>query len=286
MRESFFANEFLGSKADMKISSKQFSKEARTLLLKMVFKAKASHVGGALSVIDILSVLYCEIMQVDPNNANWSDRDRLIFSKGHCCTAVYATLALKGFFPVVDLDSYGRDGSLLMSHISHHVPGVEFSTGSLGHGLPFATGLALSAKRKGQMWRTFAILSDGELDEGSNWESILFAGHHKLDNLTVIIDHNKIQSLGDVKDVLDLGSLTEKFAAFRWNAVEVDGHDYKQLADAIGESRADDVRPRCIIANTIKGKGVSFMENNLRWHYSSPDAAQLASALKEIEGAQ
>jgi transketolase len=169
-----------------------------------------------------------------------------------------------------------------MSHISHKVPGVEFSTGSLGHGLPFGCGKALAAKRRGKLWRVFVMLSDGELDEGSNWEAILFAPQHRLDNLTVIVDYNKIQSLGSVNEVLELGPLADKFRAFRWVVREVDGHDHGQIRNALGVVPWEPGKPNCLIAHTIKGKGVSFMENQLAWHYKSPDAAQLKQALEEI----
>jgi transketolase len=251
----------------------------------MVHRAKASHLGGALSMADLLAVLYGEILRVRPDEPRWPDRDRFILSKGHSCTALYATLALKGFFPVEELQSYGKDGTRLMSHISHKVPGVEFSTGSLGHGLPFGCGKALAAKRRGKSWRVFVMLSDGELDEGSNWEAILFAPQHRLDNLTVIVDYNKIQSLGSVNEVLELGPLADKFRAFRWVVREVDGHDHGQIRNALGGVPWEPGKPNCLIAHTVKGKGVSFMENQLAWHYKSPDAAQLKQALEEIGNA-
>jgi transketolase len=263
-------------------NSIEFAKVVRTHILKMVAAAKASHIGGALSVTDILSVLYCEVLRQDAQNPKWPERDRLIYSKGHCCTALYASLAEKGFFPVSELESYGKNGSRLLSHVSHHVPGVEFSTGSLGHGLPFATGIALAAKRKELCWKTYAILSDGELDEGSNWEAILFSSHHGLNNLTTIIDYNKIQSLGNVSDVLSLEPLRQKFEAFGWEVIEIDGHNHQEIELTLSSDRSGKVSPLCVIAHTIKGKGVRFMENDLKWHYSPPSSEQLEMALSEI----
>ena len=241
--------------------------------IRMVARADSSHIGGTLSMADILAVLYGSILRVKPEQPDWPDRDRFLLSKGHCCSGVYAALALKGFFPVDELDTYGLNGSRLMCHVSHAVPGVDWSTGSLGHALGIACGQALIAKRTEQAWRVFVLMSDGELDEGSVWEAILFAGHHKLANLQVIIDFNKIQSLGSVAEVLDLGSIAAKFEAFGWDAAEVDGHDIEALQTALSAPPKD--KPRCLIAHTIKGKGVDFMENKLEWHYRAPKTAEL-----------
>jgi len=251
--------------------------------VRMVAMAKASHIGGALSMADLLAVLYSGILNVQPEDPGWANRDRFILSKGHSCTSLYATLALKGFIPLEELDTYGQNGSRLMSHISHKVPGVEFSTGSLGHGLPFGCGKALAAKRRSLEWRTFVMLSDGELDEGSNWEAILFAPQHRLDNLVAIVDYNKIQSLGSVAEVLELDPLAEKFRAFRWGVREIDGHSHAAIYDALKSIPFEKGKPSCLIAHTIKGKGVDFMENNLNWHYSSPTSEQLQSAISQLE---
>lgn len=259
-----------------------FAREIRTEALKMVAQAGASHIGGALSMADLLAVLYGEVLRVKPEDPQWPERDRFILSKGHCCTALYAALALRGFFPSKELKSYGQDGSRLMSHISHKVPGVEFSTGSLGHGLPFGCGKALAAKRRGEKWRVFVMLSDGELDEGSSWEAILFAPHHRLDNLTAIVDYNKIQSLGSVKEVLDLDPLAEKLRAFRWAVKEVDGHDHDAIRAALRSLPFEPGKPSCLIAHTVKGKGVDFMEDKLLWHYRTPNAEQLKQALGQL----
>ncbi len=264
-------------------NTREFALSARKLALEMVHRVDASHIGGALSMADLLAVLYNDILQIRPDDPNWTERDRFILSKGHCCSIVYATLALRGFFPMAELETFGRDGSRLMTHISHKVPGVEFSTGSLGHGLPFACGKALSAKRLKNAWRVFAMLSDGELDQGSNWEAILFAPQHRLDNLTLIVDYNKIQSLGAVSEVIELEPLAEKFRAFRWSVREIDGHEHDGIRAALSEGPWEGGKPSCLIAHTTKGKGVDFMENQLAWHYRSPNAALLEQAIHSLE---
>ena len=261
-----------------------FSAQIRAFSLSMVANARASHIGGALSLADVLAVLYGRVARLNPAMPDWPERDRIILSKGHCCTAVYAALALRGFISEAELATYGKDGSRLMAHVSSQVPGVEFSTGSLGHGLPFGVGRALAAKRRGAVYRTFVLLSDGELNEGSNWEAFLFAPHHHLDNLVVIIDYNKIQSLGSVSEVLELHPLAEKLAAFRWAVREVDGHDLGALEDALATVPWEPGRPSCVIAHTIKGKGVDFMEDKLAWHYKSPSETELAAGLKQLGG--
>lgn len=265
------------------MNSTEMARHIRVESLKMVARAKASHIGGALSMADLLGVLYTDVLRVKPEEPWWEGRDRFILSKGHSTVAVYAALALKGFFPLNELETYGQAGSRLMAHVSHKVPGVEFSTGSLGHGLPFGAGRALAAKRLKQDWRTFVMLSDGELDEGSNWEAILFAPQHRLDNLVAIIDYNKIQSLGSVAEVLELHPLADKFRAFRWAVREIDGHDHDQIREALGTAPWESGRPSVVIAHTVKGKGVDFMEDKLQWHYSSPKPDQLESALAQLE---
>lgn len=265
----------------MQISSKELSKKIRINSLKMVAKAKASHIGSALSIADIVAVLYSEILKVDSQKPEDISRDRLILSKGHACVAIYAALAEMGFFPKKDLETYGDNYSLLMNHISHKVPGVEFSTGALGHGLPFGVGKALFAKKKNLNWRVFVILSDGELDEGSNWEALIFAAHHQLDNLTIIVDYNKLQSLTSIENTLRLEPLVDKFKAFGAYVIDLNGHD----RDALLQSFKMPVKnqPKIIVAHTIKGKGVSFMENQVLWHYKSPNDEELKQALHEIE---
>jgi transketolase len=220
------------------------------------------------------------VLHVDAKRPLWGERDRLIVSKGHGAAVLYAVLAESGFFPVADLMTYGQDGSPLTGHVSHHVPGVELSTGSLGHGLPVGCGLALAAHKDAAAWRTYVIVSDGELDEGSNWEAILFAGHHRLDRLTALVDYNKIQSFGGVKEVLDLEPLADKWRSFGWTVCEIDGHDHAAIAAALAADHAG--RPKAILAHTVKGKGVTFMEGQLAWHYQAPDPKQLALALGEL----
>lgn len=243
--------------------------EIRRNSLRMVYQAKASHIGGALSMVDILSVLYSSILNYDSSIPDWELRDRFILSKGHSCVSFYSTLALCGFFPLEELDEYGKDGSRLLSHTTHYVPGVELSAGSLGHGLPVGCGIALAAKRKKVSYRTYVLVGDGEMDEGSNWEALLFAAHFGLDNLCLIIDYNKIQSLGATNDVLKLEPLKTKLEAFNLNVIQIDGHDHQALFNAFKSIESLKGKPSVIIADTIKGKGVSFMENQLLWHYKS-----------------
>ncbi|MFZ2995685.1 transketolase [Sphingobium sp.] len=256
----------------------------RRLALHMVTRAKASHIGSALSIADIVAVLYGAALRVDPAHPRHPNRDRFILSKGHACVAVYAALAQTGFVDATLLDTYGDDGSMLMAHISHKVPGVEFSTGALGHGLPFGTGKALAARRRGEDWRTVVLTSDGEWGEGSNWEAALFAAHHGLDNLTCIIDYNKLQSLRSVDETLRLEPLHSKFDAFGWAVREVDGHDHGALRDALAGGPWVAGKPRMLIAHTTKGKGVSFMENKVEWHYRNPTPQLLEDALAELAG--
>lgn len=266
----------------MTTDSVTLSKNIRKEVLKMVYHAKASHVGGALSMADILAVLYDEILVSDPQNPKADDRDRFLLSKGHACTGLYAVLALKGFFPLEWLNSYAKDGSDLLSHTNHHLPGVEISAGSLGHAFPIATGIALAAKRKKHAWKTYCLISDGELNEGSNWEAILLAPQHLLDNLILIVDYNKIQSLGFVKDVINLDPLKQKFEAFNWDVKEIDGHQHEEIHKCFTNFNYTNKKPKVMIAHTIKGKGVSFMENKLLWHYKSPDAEQLKTAVENL----
>lgn len=264
------------------MTTETFAQAIRRHSLRMVANAKASHIGSALSIADIVAVLYSHVLKLKPDEPKWAERDRFILSKGHACVVVYAALAERGFFAPEQLDQYGRDFSDMMTHINAKVPGVEFSTGALGHGLPFGVGKALAAKRRGLDWRTFVVLSDGEMDEGSNWEALMFAAHHKLDNLVAIIDYNKLQSLGSVASTLGLEPLRAKLEAFGWSVREGDGHDHALLRDSFDAAPWEPGKPSLFLAHTTKGKGVSFMENKVEWHYRNPDVTMLAAALEEI----
>lgn len=267
---------------DRPMDTLELARRMRVHALRMVHRARASHIGSALSIADIVAVLYGRVLQLDPQRPDAPGRDRFLLSKGHACVAVYAALAERGFIAPEALQSYGQDHSVLMNHISHKVAGVEFSTGSLGHGLPFGVGKALAAQRRGAAWRTFVLLSDGELGEGSNWEALMFAAHHRLDRLVAIVDYNKLQSLTTVAQTLGIEPLADKFRAFGWEVREVDGHDHAQLAAALEAAPWQAGKPSILIAHTVKGRGVSFMENRVEWHYRSPDAQQLRQALAEL----
>ena len=263
----------------------ELARQIRRDAILMTNRANASHIGSCLSMADILAVLYGKVLRFDSKRPEWPERDRFILSKGHGCAALYAVLADRGFFPREWLDTYYLDGTHLAGHATHKgTPGVELSTGSLGHGLPVGCGMALAAQRDGKAHRIFVMLSDGECDEGSNWEAALFAPHHKLENLVVLVDYNKIQSLGDVKDVIDLDPLAEKWRAFGWATRELDGHDLAALEDALAQVPFEAGRPSCIVAHTVKGKGVSFMEDKLQYHYTPPRGEELSKALAEVEG--
>ena len=262
---------------------RQFARTIRTTALKMIHLAKSSHVGTSFSMADLLAVLYSRVLNVRPDEPDWPDRDRFILSKGHGSAGLWVSLAERGFFPREWLDDFYLNGSRLAGHITAGVPGVEVSTGALGHGLSIAAGMALAAKWDEHPYRVFALLSDGECDEGSVWEAALFAPQHRLDNLIVIVDYNKIQSLGTVKEVLDLDPFAAKWESFGWAVREIDGHEFSEIEEALCSLPIQSGRPSCIIAHTVKGKGVTFMENQLLWHYRSPDAEELRLALKELE---
>ena len=247
-------------------------KNIRTNILKLTFDAKSSHIGSSLSVVEILYALYFNILKKN---------DRFILSKGHAALALYCTLFEKGFISLKTLRSYGKDNTVLMGHASHKVNGVEFSTGSLGHGLPIAVGKSLKFKINNEKNKVFVILSDGELNEGTTWESIMFASHHRLNNLNIIIDNNKIQSMDFAKKVINLNPLKKKFLSFGCKVFDINGHNIYEITKALKAQSKN--KPKVIIANTIKGKDISFMENNNLWHYKSPNSNQLELALKEIK---
>jgi transketolase len=265
-------------------ATRALARTIRRHVVQMTHRAKASHVGTSLSMAELLAVLYGGILRVDPSTRESLDRDRFVLSKGHGCAGLYAVLAERGFFPLSRLGEFYQDGTRMAGHVTHGgIPGVEVSTGALGHGLSIACGMALAGRRDRRQFRVFALLSDGECDEGATWEAALLAGHHRLDTLVAIVDYNKIQSLGTVKEVLDLEPLAQKWKAFGWEAREIDGHDIAEIHRALSEIPLAPGRPTCVVAHTVKGKGVSFMENDLLWHYRAPDATELARALAELD---
>jgi transketolase len=262
--------------------SKQLANDIRKHAVTMTSLGGSSHIGSILSISDILAVLYGSVLKYKSDSPKWSGRDRFILSKGHAGAGVYAVLAESNFFSKEKLKTHYQDGSDLSGHVSHKgIPGVEFSTGSLGHGLPVAGGMALAAKIDQNNHRIFVLMSDGECDEGSNWEAIMFAAHHKLDNLVVIVDRNRLQSIRSTEDTLALEPFADKWRAFGWCVVEVDGHDQDEIFNVCSNKSPE--KPLCVIANTIKGKNVSFMENNVLWHYRSPQDDEFVAAITELE---
>lgn len=257
------------------------AKKSRELILKMTSQAQAAHVASSLSVIDLLAVSYEELRIDSDLWSPWAGFDILILSKGHAAAGLYAVLGTKGFFPRKALTHYGQDDGLLGGHATFGVPGVELSTGSLGHGLPFGLGIALQRKRLSKPGRVVVIMSDGELDEGTTWESLLIANHHMLDNLILLVDRNRLQSLEGTEDTLRLEPLDEKFRAFGWRTEVIDGHNHNEIADFINFEN-DSRKPSVAICETLKGKGVSFMEGNVKWHYRPPNVDELNKALDEV----
>ena len=254
--------------------------------LEMSRISRGSHIGSVFSVAEIIAVLYTGILHVNPKNPKMPDRDRLILSKGHAGSAVYAALAETGFFPVEELKNHYANGSILSGHVSHKgIPGVEVSTGSLGHGLSIGAGMALGARMNGEDWRTWVVLGDGECDEGSVWEAALQAAHFGLDRLCAVVDYNHMQSLFTVEKTLRLEPFEDKWKDFGWNTESVDGHDVHALRAAFerAQANAGSGKPSIVLAHTVKGKGVSFMENNILWHYRTPQGEEYEAALKELE---
>jgi transketolase len=254
----------------------------RGYAVKMTNCRSSGHVGSSLSMADIVAVLYERILSVDPANPRWADRDRFILSKGHAAAGVYGALVEKSFFPKDWVDTYYGDDGKLCGHISHHVPGVEFSTGSLGHGLPVAAGMALVAKRLKRAHRIFCLMSDGDCNEGSTWEAIMFAAQHGFDNLTAIVDANRIQALGKVADIIDMEPFARKIEAFGWAVREIDGHDYNQIEKALLAVPFRRGRPSFIIARTVKGKGVKSIENTVSSHYRCIPNEKLKEVYAEL----
>lgn len=265
------------------MTTEELAKRIRIHAIEMTHASHASHIASILSIVDIVAVLYGEVLSKSPEDPKNGKRDRFVLSKGHAGAAVYAALAETGFFPVEDLDHYYQNGSSLSGHISHKgVPGVEWSTGSLGHGACVACGMALAAKLDKKAHHVYTIIGDGENEEGSIWEMAAFAAAHRLDNFTVIVDWNRFQAMGRCGDIMGEARLPEKWNVFGFHVEECDGHDHKALRRAL-LTRCDG-KPVCVVAHTIKGKGVSFMENNIVWHYRDPQDEAYENAIKELEG--
>jgi transketolase len=262
---------------------RQLAQRIRLDSLQMTHQSRASHIGSCFSIAELLAVLYGAVLRYRAVEPDWPQRDRLIVSKGHAAAAVYAVLAAVGFFPHERLAAFYRNGGGLPGHVTRGVAGVEVSTGSLGHGLPIALGMALAAQRDGAPQRVFCLISDGECDEGTTWEAALFAAHHRLANLTVLLDYNQIQSLGRVSEVLELEPLTDKWRSFGWAVRSVDGHDVSALRETLQQLPLEPERPSVIIARTVKGQGVSFMQDRLLWHYRSAQGDEYAAALHELQ---
>lgn len=258
------------------------AKSIRLRVLECHYYSKSSHIGSGFSCADVLTVLYGGWLNISPDSIKDPNRDRFILSKGHAAAVYYATLAEFGFIPKEWISSYCQFGSKLGGHVSHYVPGVEFSTGSLGHGLPAGVGMALGAKRADKAYRAVVLMSDGEMDSGANWEAIMMAAGQRLDNLLVIVDRNRLQAMGFTEDIVPLGDLACKFEAFGWAAKTIDGHNFEAIKKVLDQFPFASKKPSVIIANTIKGKGVSFMENRLEWHYKSPNEDEFKKAMKEL----
>lgn len=258
--------------------------KARKTALTGIYNAQSGHPGGSLSICDILSVLYFEVMNVDPANPKMEDRDRFVLSKGHCAPALYAMLAEKGFFPESDVYTLRQTDSYIQGHPDMKgIPGIDMSTGSLGQGISAANGMALAAKLKDRDYRVYTILGDGELEEGQVWEAAMFAAHYKLDNLTAFVDNNGLQIDGKITDVMNSEPIDEKFRAFGWNVITINAHDYDDILDAVEEAKATKGMPTVIIAKSVKGKGVSFMENNPAWHGAAPKKEEFEKAIAELD---
>ena len=263
---------------------KKIATQIRLGALEAVYSASSGHPGGSLSIADVMAYLYFEEMNIDPKKPDWEDRDRCVQSKGHTSPAVYSTLSLRGYFPREDLKTFRQATSYLQGHPDmKHIPGVDMSTGSLGQGVSAACGMALAARLQGKSYRTYAIIGDGECEEGQVWESAMFAAHYHLNDLTYFVDFNGLQIDGPITEVVDPTPIDRKFEAFGWNVITIDGHDFSQIDDAVKAAKACTDRPTMILCKTVKGKGVSFMENNVKWHGSAPNAEQYAQACAELE---
>ncbi len=266
------------------IDLKEKTREIRRTVLKMLAEAGSGHTGGSLSVVEIIVSLYYYKMKYDPQNPKWDMRDRFVLSKGHACPVLYAVLADRGYFPGEELMTLRKFGTRLQGHPQFGLPGIEASTGSLGQGLSISIGMALAARMDKRNIRVYCVMGDGELNEGQVWEAAASAYHYKLDNLCGIVDCNKLQIDGCCKEVMDMSPLKDKWAAFGWNTLECDGHNFEELISALDEAEKEKTRPTVILAHTIKGKGVSFIENKVEWHGIAPKKEELERALKELGG--
>lgn len=252
-------------------------------IVEEVFCASSGHPGGALSIADILAYLYFHEMRIDPKNPQWEDRDRFVLSKGHTCPALYATLAERGFFDTSLLKTFRQADSILQGHPDmKHIPGVDMSAGSLGLGISTACGMALSAKVQNKDYRVYSIIGDGESEEGQVWEAAMFAAHYKLDNLTLFLDYNGLQIDGPIEEIVDPAPFDKKFEAFKWNVITIDGHDIEQIDKAVQQAKSCKGKPTVIIAKTVKGKGVSFMENKVGWHGKAPNEDEYKQAIADL----
>lgn len=262
----------------------QKAKEIRIEIIKMISKAGSGHPAGSLGMADIFTALYFEILKHNPKKPNWPDRDRVILSCGHIAPVWYATLAEAGYFPKKELLTLRQINSRLQGHPKRHsLPGIENTSGPLGQGMSVACGVALAANMKSQNFKTYLISSDGEHDEGQTWEAIMFASHHKLDNLINIVDRNNIQISGNTEEIMSIGNLSDKYRSFGWEVFEIDGHDIRQIIDTISKCRKLNGQPKVVIAHTTPGKGVSFMENDFRWHGKAPSQEEAKAALYQLE---
>ena len=254
-------------------------------IVSMIYRAKSGHPGGSLSAVEILTALYFDEMNIDPTNPKMEDRDRFVLSKGHAAPALYATLSERGYFSKEELNNLRKTGSMLQGHPDmKKIPGVEMSTGSLGQGFSVACGMAMAAKLDNAPWNVYALLGDGEVQEGIIWEAAMSAAHYKLDNMIAFLDYNGLQIDGDVESVMSINPIEDKFKTFGWNVITIDGHDFDQIFAALDMARDTVDKPTMIRAKTVKGKGVSFMENQASWHGSAPNESQLEQALSELGG--
>ncbi len=263
-----------------------FAAKARIGVIEGVYNAKAGHPGGSLSICDLLAYLYNEEMNIDPKDPHMDSRDRFVLSKGHAAPALYATLALKGFFPVEDLKTLRKSDSYLQGHPNmNKIPGIDMSTGSLGQGISAAVGMALGAKFDKKDYRVYTVLGDGEIEEGEVWEAAMFAANQKLDNLVAVVDFNGLQIDGTIDEVNSAYPIADKFKAFKWNVIEIDGHDFDAIEDALNNAKGTKGVPTCIVMKTVKGKGVSYMEDAVGWHGKAPNTEEYEQAMTELKAA-